>query len=161
MPVEERLEVRLPALEKAADHEGEKSGEEKEDDDENVGDRRGEVADDFALGDGQNVMERHARRLAWPRMIPSGPLAFPSWLRSYGIFPAGFRQRDAAEDFVEPAFFGVQFLDFPALGERERADRPCQFARRSVSFRDTRESRTVRRRAPPFFPPPESDSIFA
>ena len=43
-----------------------------------------------------------------------------SWYR-FSAFAArscfrGVRQGDAAEDFVQPAFFGVQFFDLPALG---------------------------------------------
>ena len=58
MPGEESEEIGLPAFEKARDHEGKKSGEQQKDDDENVGDRRGEVADYFSFGDGENVADR-------------------------------------------------------------------------------------------------------
>ena len=40
----------------------------------------------------------------------------------------GFRQGDAAEDFVEPAFFGVQFFDRPTFARGELPDGARQLA---------------------------------
>ena len=48
MEVEERLQIRLAALEKAADIEGQRAGHDQEDHDEDVGERGREIADQLA-----------------------------------------------------------------------------------------------------------------
>src|SRR5580692_9434484 len=59
MPVEESVGQRgLALFKKATDHEGEKAIEQEKNDDENVGDGRGKIRQQFAPGDGFNVSER-------------------------------------------------------------------------------------------------------
>ncbi len=54
---------------------------------------------------------------------------------NHRFFVSGFRQGDGAEDFVEPAFFGVQFFDLPMFSRRELPDGGGQFiARRIISW---------------------------
>src|SRR3954466_3390642 len=52
MPAEEGREARLAALEKVAGGKGEKAGEQQEDDEKDVCDRRAEIARQLALHDG-------------------------------------------------------------------------------------------------------------
>src|SRR6267154_2938623 len=55
MPEEKRDQRGIVALEASTDHEGEKSRQQQTDDDEHISDRRGEIAREFALGDGPDV----------------------------------------------------------------------------------------------------------
>ena len=55
MVLEERREVGLPALEEAADVEGEGAGQRHEDDEEHGGQRRREIGGELALGDDPGV----------------------------------------------------------------------------------------------------------
>ena len=55
MPAKKGEEIGLALRKKSGDHEREKSCKQQEDDDENICDRRGEVAGQFPFCDGQNV----------------------------------------------------------------------------------------------------------
>ena len=50
MEDEERLQIGLAALEEAAEEEGERPGQRQEDDDEDIGERRREIAGQLAAG---------------------------------------------------------------------------------------------------------------
>ena len=88
------VQAGLAALEKSARHEGEKARQQEKNDDEDIGDRRGEIAAQFAFGDGLDVGEGI----------------------HFAASFAGVGQGDAAENFVQAALLGVQFLHLPAGG---------------------------------------------
>src|SRR5580692_364681 len=56
MPIEEGIgEGGLAPIEESANHEGEKAIQQQKNDDENIGDRRGKIGAELALGDGLDI----------------------------------------------------------------------------------------------------------
>jgi hypothetical protein len=95
-------EIRFAALEEFRHHEGEKAGEQKEDNDKDERYRRRKIAAQLALGDRPNRMKTSQRS----RLLL--PLCF------------GVGQGDAAENFIETALLHMQLLDLPTFAQ-------CQF----------------------------------
>src|SRR5512132_1996106 len=65
MKGKERLQARLPALEEAADVERQRARQREKDDDEDIGDRRREVAGEFAPGDRARFTQHGRSRFVW------------------------------------------------------------------------------------------------
>jgi hypothetical protein len=97
MPQKKEPSSGLAALKKPARHEGEKSRQQQENDDEDIGDRRGKIS--------------ASSRLVMVLMLAREFISFSPLFQCQ----AG----DAAEDFVQAAFLGVQFLDLPGAGRRQ------------------------------------------